>query len=404
MPMVAFLPWTAITKPVRFGQFHVVPAGVVLGGSELPEEHGPAIRTILEAYNRPRRVDQDRVPLLRRDDLAYTADLGDDEVNEYFGFRRRLTFSVLAGRQFFHLRYANADHTRLVIQGFTPERAGGALLQLRRRDGATNVRIPPGHLSIPRPHHLAGACELPKDLDLGLLASLERAIEEGPPWWPRIDEAIRLFVEANTDSPDVSEHSELIDVVSAFSLVADEWKAAPTVTDFAETLPSPGGLPDSARLPGAPKARNERLAAALQKGKDVRAVWLDDMYQVRSHFGHGRVTSSEYPAIWTEREHLLLASVAFPLYLKAYLHAEGLYSMTEEDAVVNTALDALMLLEPFDGRTPEDDEEEPGAAWRETISAVGLHLRLHVLIAALDADDPEGMGYGPDLPEAPPPS
>ena len=59
------------------------------------------------------------------------------------------------------------------------------------------------------------------------------------------------------------------------------------------------------------------------------------------------MTSSEYPAIWTEREHLLLAGVAFPLYLKAYLQAQGLYAMTEADAALNTALDALMLLEPF---------------------------------------------------------
>ena len=395
MPMLAFLPWTAITEPVQFGQFHVVPAGVVLGGSELPEEHGPAIRTILEAYSRPRRVDQDRVPLLRRDDLGFTADLNDEEVSEYFGFRRRLTFSILAGRQFFNLRYANADHTRLVIQGFTPERAGGALLQLRRRDGATNVHIPRGHLSIPRPHHLADWCALPKDLDPGLLAALERAVQEGPPW-PRIDEAIRLFVGANTDSPDVSEHSELIDVVSAFSRVADEWQERPTVRDFVTTLPPPEGLPDPERLPNAPKARNERLAAALETGKHVRAVWLEDMFRVRHHFGHGRVAGSEYPAIWTDREHLLLASVAFPLYVKAYLQAEGLYVMTEKDAVMDTAFDALLLLEPFSPPASEENADEPVAAWSDTISAVELHLRLNALIAAYDADDHAGMVEDPE--------
>lgn len=388
MPMLPFLPWMTINEPIHFGRFHLIPTGVALTNGEVPAEQHAPIRTILEVYDHRRRVDQDPVPLLRRDDLSLTSDLTDDQITEYFDFRTRLTFAVLSARQFFEHRYANSDHVRLVIQGFTPERAGGAVLVQRRRDGSTRIIVPRGHLSVRRPHHISGSCQLPRDLDADLLCALESASAAEPPWWLRIMEAIRLFVGANTDTPDVSEHAELIDVVSAFSLLANAWDENSTVQGFVSTLPSSERLPGMETLPDGPKAHNSRFQQALEKETVTRAIWLKDAYRLRGNFSHGRVTTVSYPAIWSEREHLLLAAVAFPLYLKAILEREGFYQMTNEDVLMNTAFDALALLAPFD-----TEEEEHGSPWSEIISQVRLHRWVE---GVADSLWPPGLGESGD--------
>ena len=133
MPMLSFFPWATITEPLRFGRFHLIPTGTMLDQRMVPVEHTPGIAAILEAYDKPRLVDQRSVPILRRDDLTATADLTDDQVAEYFEFRNRLAFAVLSARRFFSMGYTNGDNARLVIQGFVPERAGGALVRDPRR-------------------------------------------------------------------------------------------------------------------------------------------------------------------------------------------------------------------------------------------------------------------------------
>jgi hypothetical protein len=339
-------------------------------------------------YGHKRAVDQERVPLLRRDGLGFTTDLSPEQITEYFEFRTRLTFAVLSARRFFTHRYSNSDNTRLVIQEFTPARAGGAVLEHRRRDGSVRILVPAGNLSVPRPHHVSGWCALPGDIDTGLLRALEAAVEGGAESWPRIAEAIRLFVGANTDAPGVDMHSELIDVVSAFSRVADCWDEKGTVGGFTSRLRVPGGA-----LPGqpGPKASEERVQRGLKKRESVRGMWLKDAYVLRSQFGHGRVEQPQYRATWTEREHLLLAAVAFPLYVKAVLADEGLYQMTEADEMVNGAFDDLALLAPF-----AEGENEATVPWNETMSRAQIRRLTERYLHELEAvgSDEEGQAGG----------
>lgn len=385
MPMLAFLPWTTATESLFFGRFRAAPVAAALGSGDVPEEHADAIRTILASYEKKRRVDQDSVTLIRREDRSFTDNLSDEEVTEYFGFRTRLAFAVLAARRFFAHRYANSDNVTLVIQGFTPERAGGATLQHRRRDGSLNIIVPPGNLNILRPHHL-GACAVPEDLDVGVLASLEAAVAAGGPHWPPLAEALRLFVGANTDGPAIGMHAELIDVVSAFSRMAGSWKQNDTVAAFSRALPSPfiGSVPTS----GA-KLAKRALQEKLKKGRNLREIWLDDAYVLRSTVAHGNVETPTYDSIWTEREHLLLSAVVFPLYVKASLNGRGLYEWTEDDEMMRTAFDDLALLEPF---ALADDETAP---WHRAIGRAQSR-RLETWIerewanqTATDAEEPQ---------------
>lgn len=374
--MLCFLPWASATEPIKAGSFEVVPTEVALDPERVPLELHAAVAAILEAYDKRRPVDQRRVPLLHRNDLELTSDLASGQITEYFEFRTRLAFAVMSARRFFSHRYANSDNARLVIQGFTPERAGGAVLEHRRRDGYTRMFVPRGNLSIPRPHHVSGWCELPQDLDLRLLHALEAAADQGRPSWPRLSEAIRLFVGANTDGPGIDMHSELIDVISAFNRVAEAWKEADTVDGFLRILPPPDEVHPR---PDGPKVSDPRIDAALGKGESIRRVWLEDAYRLRSQFGHGRIVPSRYRSVWSEREHLLLSAVIFPLYVKAVLEQEGLYALTEEDQAINSAFEALATLSPFVERkeTNEDKVEDvDDPSWSTIIAQAQMYRRL----------------------------
>ena len=356
MPMIAFLPWTSATEPVTFGRFHIAPAGAALSDGGIPEAHQEAVRIILQSYEKKRHVDQDSVAVIRAERLGFTDDLSDEQVTEFFEFRTRLAFAVLGARRFFEHQYANSDNVSLVIQSFTPERAGAAQLQHRRRDGSNTILVPAGNLSVPRPYHL-GWCTLPRDLNFDFLAALEAAAGGGGPDWSPMAEALRLFVGANTDSPAVGMHAELIDVVSAFSRMGPSYKQRPTVDAFLKTLPCRSGAPPQE---GA-KLAKQSLHARLQDGRSVREIWLDDAHLLRGEVAHGNVESPKY-RIWTEREHLLLAAVVFPLYVKARLSERGLYKWTEQDEMMNMAFDDLAVLDPF---AVEDDAAK---LWNKTIS------------------------------------
>jgi len=240
-----------------------------------------------------------------------------------------------------------------------------------------------GTFSVRRPFHISDWCELPKDLDCDLLEAVERAVQREE-LWSRLGEATRLFVGANTDSPDIGMHAELIDVISAFSRLANEWNDKGTVKGFVEALQA---TRTRSRNSSGPKLTDTRVKAVIANDEAIRALWLKDAYILRSQFGHARVEALGYRPIWTEREHLLLAAVAFPLYTKAVLEQEGLYRMSERDMIMNRAFDDLALLEPFAQET--DDES---SAWSTALSKVQIQAlaeRIEREFEAAEAEDVE---------------
>jgi len=396
MSMLCFLPWTGITERLAFGSFHLAPSGEAFASGEIPADLREPVNAVLEAYGFRRDVDRARVPLLRHEGLTFTADLTEEQVAEYFEFRTRLAFAALAARQFFGLRYCNSDNLRLVVQGFTPERAGGALITSRRRDGEQRSIVPRGSLRVARPFHVVPTCELPRDLDSALLQVLELARQRGAPDWLQLEEAIRLFVGANTDSPDVGVHADLVDTVSAFSRLAGAWDENGTVDWFLAALPPPA---ESDAEQYGRRGEEDRLREALANGRSVRAAWLRDAYILRSQYSHGHVGTPPYRPTWSVHEHLLLSSVALPLTLKAILAREGFYTLTDMDVVLDNAFDTLATLQQFGA--DEDEQEEMSHPWRDVISRISLRPLANALAAALRAEaEAEAQGAGqPDDPQ-----
>lgn len=112
MPSVAFLPWATTEARLRFGAFHIVPLAAAQAVGQIASQIEAAITAILESYRRQRAANRASVPLLRRDELSLTVEMSDDVAAMHFDFRLRLAFSALAARQYFGVRYRNADSVR----------------------------------------------------------------------------------------------------------------------------------------------------------------------------------------------------------------------------------------------------------------------------------------------------
>lgn len=397
MPMLAFFPWPSLDERLTFEPFELVPYGLAEQEGMIPAAHRDAVEHVLRAYQPPPRPGEPHrarrdIALLRRRDRALTAELSEDEdVPAYFRFRSLFAFGLLAGRELFGHRYANSDDARLVIHGFQPEQEGGAMVVTPRRDGSHQTYITRSRWHVPRPLHTTPGVRLTRDVDVAVVRALIAAT--AGPDMSLLEEAVHLFVGANTDNPEVGAHSELIDMISAFSRCGGGWTEHETVTPFVSTLPSRRG--PEPRHAG-PKASAPLVQAQQNKGRTLREIWLRRAYGARSQVGHGNLTGAGYPDPWTAREHLLLAAFIFPLYVKRQIAERGLYEWTGLDETDDAAFDTLITLAPFDSR--QDAEEREGAkhAWSE-VRTWARCLPLAAALAALyDREEARARAAGQD--------
>lgn len=370
MPMLAFLPWATVSKPMRFGSFHIVSCSAALATGAIPADLRGAVDTILEGYGHKRPVDRAQVPLLRRDDLEFAAELDDSQIAAYYDFRTRLTFAALAERHYFYdLRYCCSDSVRLDIRSFTPQSTGAVVVQRRRRDGFQRIIYSTGTYHERKPDYV-GWCDLCRHADVPLLDALEQCAARGDELWGRLADAIAVFVRANSDSPAVDPQSELIDTVSAFSRLVDASKEPRVVGRFLSLLPAPREKKGAT----GPKVRGDRVRQALQGGRSLRDVWLEDAFNLRHQFGHGRALAPGYSASWTLHEHLLLSAWIFPVAVKALLANEGLYTFTPEDRFRDRVFEELLEIDPYASLPAPEPGEDPVPAWRAVMSDMRMRF------------------------------
>jgi hypothetical protein len=155
--------------------------------------------------------------------------------------------------------------------------------------------------------------------DEQLLEALLTAHAANPslPWWDQVFEAIRSFNLANTDSDSVPLHMELISLVSAFQRLLDTGSDEHRLSSEFKRLIAPGqeiAKVDSTCTRLADPVNQTRVAG-INRLTTVREIWLRDLCSLRGNMAHGKIGES-YTSIWSMRNHLLLASYAFPLLLK----------------------------------------------------------------------------------------
>jgi hypothetical protein len=329
MGTLAFFPWLKIAAPLAAGGFEMLPyrRGEPFSGE--PAITSTVASVLAPYWNRFDLPGKDSV-ILRRTGHGLLDDLDEGDMEDLYAFSEWLALSGLSARRYFgHDGYSNRDNFRLIVQRFSGE-AGGAAVVSRRRDGTTTAFAPEKYYRVIRPEHVHGNTV---DVDVGLLRALLNRPEGGST--PDLYDASVTFNMANTDAPYAPPHMELILSASAFQLalgckttsdreLGEKFEAA--LTPSVETTTSSGRLGTLKNQP--------------TNSSTVRQMWIRDLYRLRGDLAHGKV-NPRFPSIWKMDEHLLLSAFVFPLVSKSLLAAAGAYVLTDDDAVSIDAFERL---------------------------------------------------------------
>jgi hypothetical protein len=334
---VAFFPWVTGDVPITIGPLRLLPYRRGKLPGDMVHVTQVDIDGVLSAYaNRP-RVEIKKATILEFDKWQTGMDVL-DVVPALFRARNIIAFAALSCRQLFrqHLGYCNYDTYSLVVQGYKPGDAGTFSFSTRRRDGGTNQLWSSNMFAFHRPNHVEMTARM--ELDQSLLAAL-LAMQELP---SSLLEALIEFNCANTDSPDVPEHVEIVMVKSSF-----EWlfEINDKVDSFVSALNNVlRDLECFDQLDGPLKAQWKKK---LPKAARPLEAWAREFCDVRGAAAHGKPkTAARF--IWSPRMHLAFASILFPLLFKKVLATKGFMKLDDFDVERLKRIDAYVLHSPFD--------------------------------------------------------
>ncbi len=386
---IAFFPWWFVDEPVVFGAARLVPYVRGRAPGDLPTATQADMDAVIEAYaTRPRHVIK-KAALLEVD----VWHLGDDPelaLERLFSARRALAFSALAGRTLFggHFGYCNFDNFILAVQQYIEGKGNGVAFWTRRRDGRAQYYWSSDEFAFHRPLHVDTFLKAPA-IDLALAALLMEP--DLPSNWR---EAVDEYSRANTDSPDIPEHVEMVMMKSAFEvlLVLDSGAAdfQRKLDALLEDLPAPS-TESEGPLGDRWMARFPRSARPLQ-------AWVREFCDRRGAAAHGAKGGDRF--VWSERSHLAFASILFPLVFKKVAETRGKYVMSELDRERLRRVDTLVLHDPF-GLVPVEEDGDRTHPWADFDQDVRMRTwHLENRAALLKAFD-EGAGYEPPSEPAP---
>jgi hypothetical protein len=332
--VIAFFPWLTIDEPHVIGPIRLLPFQRGKRFKDLPNATQADISGVLAAYSdRPRRR-VDRAVLLECAEWQTGMSATDEQARELFRIRNLIAFSALSHRRHFQndLNYCNTHTYSLIVQRFTPGAADTFSFDTRRRDGRTRHLWGSDEFAFHRPSHVGYDNRVALDMPL-LESLLTRQLPS------RYYEAIIEFLSANTDSPDVPNHVEVVMCKSAFEwLLGIDEKAKSLVIALERRLEDIKALPCSGPLDAAWKMQYQKLSRPLM-------AWAREFSAVRGIAAHG---CSNKTFVWGRDQHLAFVSMFFPLLLKKMLADDGMLAMDQYDIERLRRIDRYILHDPFD--------------------------------------------------------
>lgn len=322
MSMLAFLPWLSLKKSIVVGEFELIPYLRDLQ----PAGQGTQLQGILDRVLAPYRSGAQPISsatLIRIDNNEFICDFTEEERAALFIICELLAISGLAVREYFtYGGYQNRDNFRLVIQAFATAGEGAAITS-RRRDGSNMNYWDESSYKVQKPEHIPLETNR---IDHLLLDALVQA--RNSKHWERIYEALLSFNLANTDNAEVSEHIEAVLLTSAFERLLDcrSGKENELAKQFTRVCSPSQNLV----LQSCSALENSEITNRFKRASTIREMWIRDFFRLRGNLAHGNI-ESRYTPVWSLRNHLLLASYAFPIALKCELATLGLYAKTEND-------------------------------------------------------------------------
>jgi hypothetical protein len=336
MNTVHFMPWCPLEKEYAVSEICLIPFDRSAPNERFNQAELRHIQLILSSYRdlngRPNRL----MTLVKHRGRPVFAEMTDDD----FQIARELVglfcFSALSTRTYLSFgEYCNASNFIFYGQRFAldSQDSSYAAITSRRRDGRrSDLRSFNNTVfSIP----VQASRNDPVTIDEQFLESLTTIREAGESQdWSRWQNAIECFNLANTDAENVSFQVEWTLLCSAFERLLDaDSKAADVANKFSDIF-----RPDKSLL--AASSAHRKSARWKESNNSLSHEWMHEFYRVRGDFAHGKLRTGQ-PLAWRVEEHLVLATIAFPLVVKCYLARAGLFSLTRNDQAEINAFECL---------------------------------------------------------------
>lgn len=358
MCMLAFMPWCGIDKAYDVGCVRLVPFERHTPIEEVDDAGQCRVNTILGSYKTIEGRPVDRASLVRFVNKAPLADLNEEETATLHELVTLACFCGLANRQYLNSlgSYCNSDCFALYFQKF--DKADFTAITTRRREGQTLSGWPIDHIAVTIPVHCHPVREVKLDENLlkGLMCQREKCDDNE---WARWQNALTCFNHANTDSDNIRHQVEWVLLSGAFEhILGARAEAKDVATEFVKAV-----------TPGEPLlARNasRRSNQWQDNGQGLRYEWMREFYRIRGDFAHGRLNTRQ-PAAWNPREHLVLATIAFPLVVRCLLKKVGCYELTDDDRAQNEAFERLADTADF-LKPPADQRNSLDSHWSRLCS------------------------------------
>ena len=358
MSMLVFMPWCPIDKAYTAGDATILPFDRHTPIDGLDDAGQCRVNAIMGTYKDIEGKPVHNATIVQYDKNSPIDDLTDDQIEIVQDLAALACFSGLANREYFNSlgSYCNSDCFAIHIQKF--DKADSTALTVRRREGRTLSGWPIDDISITVPVHCHTVKEI--SLDAKLLEALvnHRAQPDNADWGRWLN-AISCFNQANTDSDNIRYQVEWVLLCSAFEhLLSAKSNAKDVARKFSETL-----VPSKELL-----ARDANRLSGHQKndGESVRYKWMHEFYRIRGDFAHGKLNAQQ-PVTWNPLEHLVLATIAFPLLVKSLLNKICKYKMTDNDQAQIDIFEKFADTKDF-LRPPQNQKNSLDSHWKRLVN------------------------------------
>lgn len=361
---LVFMPWCQIDRSYRFDRASLVlfERGKTILGLDEDKQH--MVNSILATFENIRGEPVNAAAIVTADGDTPICMATEEVIDLISDYVVIACFSALANREYFSVlgRYCNSDCFSLYSQRL--DGSNFVALVTRRREGRAIDTWPRERIRISMPVHCAQAREVV--LDVALVAALEDYRSESDDTaWIRWMNALACFNQANSDSDNVMYQVEWVLLCSAFEhILGAKSKSSDVASKFAEVL-----VPHKEVSVQDAKRRSETWK---YKGQSLRYEWMREFYRVRGDFAHGKLYS-EQPAVWSPAEHLVLATIAFPLVVKKLLVRSNHYEVTDNDRVQIEVFERYADTPNF-AASPPDQEHSSDTHWRRLLDDCGFDL------------------------------
>lgn len=365
---LVLLPWLKLGQDLQLGKYRFLTWP--RNDSKIDSKFNDSLNNICSMYKFIDGQQEAPQTIMVDSSKEYFTRIEGEERKAYVEAVILLTMCLIGENQYFSLgNYVNSSLTEVHFQNFSIGEDWVAFTS-RKRDGSTSdmgyrfkeiaITTPPGC----RGH--TGCMGITSEW----LDSLGSVLSKNSPLDRLIIEASVLFGQANTDSPNVLDTTEVVALANAFDRLYPSnngrYKLSGKVSEVLECWQTIN-IRDSKRL----LEKEVDLFKIDSKVKDdwkLTRYWMYELYSLRNDYVHGNDVG-RHKWGWDASEHLLMGSYIFPLLIKVLLANEGRYKLTGEDECKLVTIDDLLDLPKYYDRSTRT------SLWRKTISEQRMNFR-----------------------------